>query len=310
MSSDGPLGRDVLVEVGMSYVEGMMPSIDPKDYDRLSATLTKFLDGKLRFADASRVFIQLTGRDEPLTRVSEITKISDDLIPYNEEEQGDENRNRKKTRTWSAYEDQRLVAGVYKYGLDNWPMVAAFVGNGRTRAQCTQRWARGLNPKICKKHWTPAEDEQLKRLVQAYGEKAWTKIAAALGNRSDVQCRYHYRQLVKGDEIPGTFMALGRQAPLAQSATAFYTSQFRPVISQPMCLVPPMVVQRMDEPPQPVFGPPPIPASALAAPMNPLRVSYNVLPTLLKRPKPESEPVKRPSVPRNTEIDKFLSHFK
>jgi len=30
-------------------------------------------------------------------------------------------------------------------------VVASFVGNGRTRAQCAQRWSRGLNPKICKK---------------------------------------------------------------------------------------------------------------------------------------------------------------
>lgn len=335
MSSDVPLGKDVLVEVGMSYVEGIMPTIDPRDYDRLATTLADFLDDRIKFADASRVFMETTGRDEPLIRVKEILTIPDDPIPYTEEARTEDNHNRKKTRTWSAYEDQRLVAGVYRYGLDNWPMVASFVGNGRTRAQCTQRWTRGLNPKICKKHWTAAEDEQLKRLVQRYGEKAWTKIAAALGNRSDVQCRYHYRQISRGDEMQGTFMSLGRNGALVQSANAFYNSQFRPIVTQPVYVVPAVVVPHEEVPvppqPQPVFGPPPVPPSALAMPVNPLRLSYNVLPSYVRpkqwesvqnvAPIPVRPPVPKaatvsPSATRNEKpsisdgIDNFLSHFK
>lgn len=302
MATDA-LGRDVLVEVGMSYVEGIMPSIGSADYERLSLTLGKFIDGLTSFAETSRVFIEATGRDDPLVRVREIMTMSDDPIPYTEDAEAEDSGSRKKTRTWGAYEDQRLVAGVYRYGLDNWPMVAAYVGNGRTRAQCTQRWARGLNPKICKKHWTAAEDEQLKRLVQTYGEKAWTKIAAALGNRSDVQCRYHYRQISKSDDVAVSFMGLGRQAPMAQSATAFFHSQFRPIITQPMCMVPTVVVPRMEEPVRTVFGAPPVPANARAAPVNPLRVSYNVLPTVA-RPRVGVKP------PVHSEIDNFLSHFK
>lgn len=320
MSSDVPLGKDVLVEVGMSYVEGIMSSIDPRDYDRLASTLSDFLDGTIQFPQASRVFMETIGRDEPLVRVNEILTIPEEPIPYTEEEQAEDNHNRKKTRTWSACEDQRLVAGVYKYGLDNWPMVAQFVGNGRTRAQCTQRWARGLNPKICKKHWTPAEDEQLKRLVQTYGEKAWTKIAAALGNRSDVQCRYHYRQIIRGDEMPGTFMSLGRGTPFAQSANAFYNSQFRPIVTQPMGLymVPTVMVPQQEEaaPPQTVFGPPPLPPGVLNAPVNPLRVSYNVLPvkarSVAPKPKPKPKGMGSDADPKvdSHGIDSFLRHFK
>jgi hypothetical protein len=90
----------------------------------------------------------------------------------------------------------RLLSGVLHFGLDNWQQVALFVGNGRSRSQCSQRWSRVISPRISKKKWTPEEDQQLRDLVDEFGEKSWTKIASILGNRSDVQCRYHYRQLV------------------------------------------------------------------------------------------------------------------
>lgn len=104
-------------------------------------------------------------------------------------------KSRKKTRSWTNEEDQRLLMGVHLYGLENWTLVAQFVGNNRTRSMCSQRWIRVLDPKISKSHWTEDEDQQLLQMVQLYGEKSWMKIASKLGNRSDVQCRYHYQQL-------------------------------------------------------------------------------------------------------------------
>jgi hypothetical protein len=38
---------------------------------------------------------------------------------------------------------------------------------------------------------------ELKRLVGVYKDSAWKKIAAHFGNRSDVQCRYHYQQVMR-----------------------------------------------------------------------------------------------------------------
>lgn len=124
-------------------------------------------------------------------------------------------------RTWSSYEDVRLLAGIYRYGIDNWAPISKFVGNGRTRAQCAQRWARGLNPRICKDTWDPSEDMRLMQLVQQYGDKSWTRIAASLGNRSDVQCRYHYHQITKdmGQIVP---------IPRAQLSSSQASSQIPP----------------------------------------------------------------------------------
>jgi hypothetical protein len=49
--------------------------------------------------------------------------------------------------------------------------------------------------------WTYEEERRLLELVGAHGPRSWTRISAELGNRSDVQCRYHYLQMVKGQRV-------------------------------------------------------------------------------------------------------------
>ena len=104
---------------------------------------------------------------------------------------------RKRARPWNADEDRRLLAGILRNGTDSWSAVSEIVGETRTRAQCSQRWFRGLDPRISKKRWSPEEDKKLIDFVEEFGETAWAKIASSMGNRSDVQCRYHYQQLKK-----------------------------------------------------------------------------------------------------------------
>lgn len=107
----------------------------------------------------------------------------------------------KKTHAWTANEDQRLCDAVREFGTDNWTLIAQFVGNGRTRAQCSQRWLRGLNPSISKTLWSEEEDNLLIDTVKRLGSKSWGKIAAVLGNRCDVQCRYRYNILVRTKHV-------------------------------------------------------------------------------------------------------------
>jgi hypothetical protein len=103
---------------------------------------------------------------------------------------------RKKSQPWTADEDKKLLQAIEMYGQDNWSAVAEFVGS-RTKSQCSQRWTRNLNPNLSKETRTEEEDEKLLQLVEKYGNKNWAKIAQQMGNRSDVQCRYHYNQLQK-----------------------------------------------------------------------------------------------------------------
>ncbi|KAH0789474.1 Myb-like DNA-binding domain containing protein [Histomonas meleagridis] len=104
---------------------------------------------------------------------------------------------RKRSSPWTEEEDERLRAAIQVHGSDNWTIVATFVGGGRTKSQCSQRWRRVLDPKINKGNWTKEEEEKLIEAVKSFGNKAWTRISSELGNRSDVQCRFRYNFLQK-----------------------------------------------------------------------------------------------------------------
>lgn len=106
-------------------------------------------------------------------------------------------QSRRQTRSWNSNEDNRLLMAIHKYGNDNWNKIALFVGNGRSRSQCSQRWIRVLDPKISKNHWTEEEEALLIDLVKKFGNKNWMKVSLCMGNRSDVQCRYRYKHLLQ-----------------------------------------------------------------------------------------------------------------
>jgi hypothetical protein len=111
---------------------------------------------------------------------------------------------RRKANRWSSEEDERLVNAVRANGTEDWTLIAASVGGGRTRAQCAQRWNRGLDPKISKANWSREEELKLIGAVEFHGARAWTKVAGDLGNRSDVQCRFRYSFLMaKAKEAGG-----------------------------------------------------------------------------------------------------------
>ena len=200
-------GLTVMIEVGLNLVEEILPEINENLNEKLQDIFKSFLLNIVSFEDSSKKLINLIGKNDPLIKVKEIITQPLEPLPYvhyHEESSDSEysnNFSRKKTRTWTNIEDQRLLAGVFRYGSENWKMIARFVGNGRTRAQCSQRWVRGLNPKISKKNWNDEENKLLEELVKLHGNKSWTKISASFGHRSDVQCRYHYKQLINSGTI-------------------------------------------------------------------------------------------------------------
>ena len=104
---------------------------------------------------------------------------------------------RRKPRPWTPIEDQKLILAVSMFGINKWILVANYVGGNRTKSQCSQRWFRGLDPRLNKYSWTVEEDRLLLQLVNQQGTKSWTKIATSFPDRCDVQCRYRYIQLKK-----------------------------------------------------------------------------------------------------------------
>ena len=104
---------------------------------------------------------------------------------------------RRKSQPWTIKDDAKLIEAISRYGTGNWINVSNVFRGSRTRSQCSQRWFRVLNPQINKAHWSDEEDKKLIAAIEEFGENSWTRAAAVLGNRCDVQCRYRYKQLMK-----------------------------------------------------------------------------------------------------------------
>lgn len=198
-----------LVEVGLSYILSFRSSTPQVVLTHLKSFLEKYISKQISYDECEREFLNTLGTTSPLEKVADILNISSDPLPSTEENNHESNSKRKKTRPWTHYEDQRLLAAIHKFGNQNWARIAKFVGNNRTRSQAAQRWSRGLNPKISKDHWNRDEDLKLLRLVNMNRGKGWTTIANGMGNRSDVQCRYHYTQLQKDLTKPNNIKNFG-----------------------------------------------------------------------------------------------------
>jgi hypothetical protein len=195
-----------IVDVIMAAFAEFSTSMDSATASSVSSALERFLSRQLSYDELAGTVASLVGVTQPLEKLRGILETGSDPIPtpvHNVQTTG----GRRRSRAWTQYEDQRLLAGIYRNGIENWTSISKFVGNGRTRSQCSQRWYRGLDPKISKDQWSKDEEHKLLALVEEHGDKCWTTIASKLGNRSDVQCRYRYWQLQKdahGAEIEST----------------------------------------------------------------------------------------------------------
>ena len=162
--------------------------------DHLINVLKKYIHSVITYSDAYNAFMSTDATTRPLDQIKSIldeSLIAQPIVLSEKESHSN------KVRRWSQREDTRLLAGVFLYGADDWNQISYFVGAGRGRPQCLQRWTRTLNPKILKDVWTEQDDAKLLRAVGQYDKVSWTKIANIMGDRSDVQCRYHYSQLMK-----------------------------------------------------------------------------------------------------------------
>lgn len=244
-----------IIDLMISHFQGCISSKSHQALDSVAVALQSYLTEKMSFNDLSQTVFNLVGNCRPLEHLKAVVDTGPDPIPCPDDIATSEGGARRRNRTWTPYEDQRLLAGILKNGIENWTPISKFVGNGRTRSQCSQRWYRGLNPKISKEQWSQEEEAKLMKLVEELGTGSWTKIAAKMGNRSDVQCRYRYKQLSKecrkdsGDEDRSFDEGYVPYRPPVGIPEGERREQFIPM--QPIC--PPGV-----QPPIPVYVPPPM----------------------------------------------------
>lgn len=178
------------------------------------------------YQDCLAMVLPILRTTEPIDAIDSILRVPEQPIPTASGAPDGRRKvgSRSKARPWSSYEDQRLLAGIHRFGLDDWQRLAIFVGNGRTKFQCCQRWTRGLDPKLSKDEWTPDLDDKLLQLIAIHGEKSWTRLAVDFGNRCDVQCRYRYKQLLKEERFAER-MAAARAKVTADPSEALRDSR-------------------------------------------------------------------------------------
>lgn len=197
-----------ILAVIMNDVRDQCKSKDKETLIAVEDLLRQYIYNDMPFAQVHPEFVKLVGTDLPLLKLNTILNMDNKPLPPAPElfisnglfSKQNQFVARKKARAWTEAEDLRLLAGIHKYGLDAWGAVTSFVGSGRSRSQCSQRWFRGLDPRISKVLWTADEDERLLALVAEHGDHSWTRIANELGNRSDAQCRYRYSHITKSEQ--------------------------------------------------------------------------------------------------------------
>ena len=109
---------------------------------------------------------------------------------------------RKKPKTWTAEEDQKLKDLVALLGENDWGEVSNRLGT-RSPRQCRERFRNYLAPNIKNEPWTEEEDRLLEEKYQELGGK-WQTLASFFANRStnNVKNRFVMLQRHKNGRKP------------------------------------------------------------------------------------------------------------
>ncbi|EAX91948.1 Myb-like DNA-binding domain containing protein [Trichomonas vaginalis G3] len=171
--------------------EQVMVGLQDEANEQLRNIIYKFIVNEIDLKDAKLSSISLTGNSNLIDKLQLFMRYNDD--DEDPSSSSEDTSSKKKNKIWSLAEDHRLIIGIHRYGIKCWSLVSEYVGNGRTRCQCLQRWQRSLNPIINKNHWAQKEDIALLNAVQKYGDHSWTKVSNEVKGRTDIQCRYRYQ---------------------------------------------------------------------------------------------------------------------
>ncbi|KAI0771930.1 hypothetical protein BD413DRAFT_604069 [Trametes elegans] len=108
----------------------------------------------------------------------------------------------RRTHSWNVAADKRLLEAVKIYGIDSWALVARWVSEDATPAQCQGRYMRTVDPTLKRGPWTPDEDERLKEAVAALGH-SWIDVATFVEGRNNEQCRDRYQEYLNPSVAKG-----------------------------------------------------------------------------------------------------------
>ncbi|EAY19945.1 Myb-like DNA-binding domain containing protein [Trichomonas vaginalis G3] len=188
--------------VASQFIRNYGINVPEESIKRCEDSLIGYINGEIDYQNCHSVLIDHIKSDDPLVQIKAILSVGNSPLPSYSSNAIKFTRNgRKIVKSWSKIEDNRLLFAIHKFGLNNWQKIAEFVGNNRSKTQCSQRWFRVLDPRIKKGPWTEEEESLLIHLVQRYGLKSWKQIAEHMEQRTDTQCRYHYNLLPENRKV-------------------------------------------------------------------------------------------------------------
>jgi hypothetical protein len=237
-----------LVDIAFTYFLDAQPDRVTQEDERIfRSAIETLISGAITKDECKAQLASLLNSGKAIDRIHDVLHVSE--CPRSTAESSPLS-GKQKGQPWTTNEDNRLMCGVHRFGSKSWIDIAKFVGNGRTRAQCAQRWFRSLDPRLSKREWTPEEDQRLVSLAMIHGHRGWTHISQQMGNRSDVQCRYHYMQLMRQSHsgksspisphsstlgVPLAHLAVGR--PIPNHFNKIMMKKGRPLQAPPLVTV-------------------------------------------------------------------------
>jgi myb proto-oncogene protein len=108
---------------------------------------------------------------------------------------------------WTEEEDRILIEGVQMYGMTDCWMEISEMLDGRTASQCIHRWNKTLDPHKKIGRWTAEEDAWLLAAIHRIGSANWSLVQNFVPNRTDVQCRERYMNVLHPQLKHDTFSA-------------------------------------------------------------------------------------------------------
>ncbi|PIC51795.1 hypothetical protein B9Z55_002164 [Caenorhabditis nigoni] len=102
------------------------------------------------------------------------------------------------SKEWTQDEDTKLIALTKLTSINGhiqWDKVAQFMP-GRTRQQVRTRFSHSLDSSVKHGRWSDQEDVLLISAISRYGAKDWAKVAQAVQNRNDSQCRERWMNVL------------------------------------------------------------------------------------------------------------------
>lgn len=316
-SSLAPFTEKPIFEYSIPLIDRQAPGASLEVRNELILIMKDFIQKRIPYENARDRYIKAAGNASAIEKIRDVIQMPTEIIKVQSDSEDSDEKNRRKMQKWSTYEDNRLLAAIYRFGIDNWALIAKFVGNNRTRAQCAQRWTRCLNPRICKDTWEPREDSLLLQLVQRFGDHSWTKVAEYLGNRSDVQCRYRYTQISRElhfQKMQATPSVMPQMAGNMSSPRVAFPqmSQSKAMDSGAIQLQPPKI---MAAPFQHRYSMPVIQVIhtyVYADPMQEQQVGMenpSMLQMQPQMPMPQPQPRPAPIAQSESQLDSFLTKF-